>query len=628
MRLEIRDAEDQTVYDIGPEGAVIGRERAKTDISLRDESISKRHARIFHDDGGWFVEDLGSSNGTYVDEQRISGAVLLSQGMSFSLAQRRFEILYIDSPAAAVDDFPMPGMVPGPQDETGNDMPPLPGMESQAYVPAERSREPDMNHDDFGAQPDEDDATNQGIKYFFVAVPKAVAYYLLKVPLMGLNPIGTIRRGVEEQTLPAMSKMEIAAYAIPAGFFNALVSGVFAALAVLVNGAFGAAIGALVAALPMAAISAAIGGVFGFFAHPILEFLIRLLKGESTAKSRSNYLVMAYTFVVLSAVPSGIGMLVSALPIPFIGLLGPLLTVLVSLVGLFLAYLWVQSFQLHKAVRYVVLVLGVLSVLGTGFGFVTGLISQISNLGSGSSDTPGLVADGSDLTDEQKAALEAAKSNPEAAAALAQAEAAAQAALAQAEAAGGEVDERTRAALEAARKKSAEAAAMAAKQAAAAQAAAAEAVEKAPDEPDEPDEPTRAPPPTRAAPPPARAAPPPTRAAPPPPARAATARTVSGPINTDEHPLGRTAFVAFLDKRAAVERAIDDDPSLLRRRDIKSDYERMWQVTYDIREKYRKRYRKKDRWERDKIGARLKGQEIFEKTNDEVERLYKTIFGR
>ena len=67
--------------------------------------------------------------------------------------------------------------------------------------------------------------------------------------------------------------------------------------------------------------------------------------------------------------------------------------------------------------------------------------------------------------------------------------------------------------------------------------------------------------------------------------------------------------------------------TLRARQRIKRDYERLWKQTYDIREKYRKRYRKKERWERDKVGLRLKGLEIYEKTNDEVDRLYRRIFG-
>lgn len=626
MRLEIRDAEDQTVYDIGPEGAVLGRERAKTDISLRDESISKRHARIFQDDGGWFLEDLGSSNGTYVDEQRISGAVSIGSGMSFSLAQRRFEVVYMDAAAGGMDEDPAPlGMGPPGGGDMVDDMPPLPGMESQAYVSAENTGAP-MG---FDSSDDGDEAENKGVKYFLVAVPKAIAYYMLKVPLMGLNPIGVIRKGVNQQPLDPMSKMEVAAYAIPAGVFGALVGGVFAAIAMLVNGNVGAAIGALVASLPSAAIAGAIGGVFGFFMHPILNFLINLLKGESNAKSRTNYVIMAYTFGILTAVPNGIGTVVSALPIPFISLLGPLLTVLVSLVGIYMAYLWVQAFDLHKFVRYLVLVLGVLAVLGAASGFVTGLISQISSFGDSSGDTSGMVADNPDLTDEQREAIEAAGDNPEAAAAIAAAQAQAQAAMAAAGEAGGEVDDRTKAALEAMGKKSAEVAALAAKQAAEARARGAKVVDDPVD--DDPVEviPARKDPVRRD---PVRKDPvrkdpvrrDPVRTA----ARAPAPKMAAGAVNTDEHPLGRTAFVGFLEKRNAIEKAIDDNPGLLRRRDVKSGYEKIWSVTYDIREKYRKRYKRKDRWERDKIGSRLKGQEIFDRTHKEVDRLYSTIFAR
>jgi hypothetical protein len=119
-------------------------------------------------------------------------------------------------------------------------------MESQAYVEA---------HGSEGNVGGDDEAGNSGIKYFMVAVPKAVAFYMVQVPLMGLNPIGVIRKGIEEQPRPVLSKMEVAAYAIPAGVFTALVSGVFAAIALAVNGQFGGMVGALITALPSAAIS-------------------------------------------------------------------------------------------------------------------------------------------------------------------------------------------------------------------------------------------------------------------------------------------------------------------------------------------------------------------------------------
>ncbi len=42
------------------------------DIPLEGEGLSRRHARIFRDDAGWFVEDLGSTNGTHVNDVRVT----------------------------------------------------------------------------------------------------------------------------------------------------------------------------------------------------------------------------------------------------------------------------------------------------------------------------------------------------------------------------------------------------------------------------------------------------------------------------------------------------------------------------------------------------------------------------
>jgi diguanylate cyclase (GGDEF)-like protein len=58
---------------------VLGRGAAAA-VSLEDQSLSRRHARIFRTAEGYFVEDLGSTNGTFVIGERLAGARLLRDG--------------------------------------------------------------------------------------------------------------------------------------------------------------------------------------------------------------------------------------------------------------------------------------------------------------------------------------------------------------------------------------------------------------------------------------------------------------------------------------------------------------------------------------------------------------------
>lgn len=56
---------------------VIGRSREKTDIAVPDPAVSRRHAELSYRDGQWALRDLNSSNGTFVNEQRITRPILL-----------------------------------------------------------------------------------------------------------------------------------------------------------------------------------------------------------------------------------------------------------------------------------------------------------------------------------------------------------------------------------------------------------------------------------------------------------------------------------------------------------------------------------------------------------------------
>lgn len=74
----------EPVADAGREYVVngeltIGR-AASCHITLDDTYISQLHARILPDPAGVAVEDLGSTNGTYVNRQRVTSKVIASPG--------------------------------------------------------------------------------------------------------------------------------------------------------------------------------------------------------------------------------------------------------------------------------------------------------------------------------------------------------------------------------------------------------------------------------------------------------------------------------------------------------------------------------------------------------------------
>ncbi len=58
---------------------LIGR-GADATIRLDDDYVSTRHARFVPHEGDWYVEDLGSTNGSYIGSQRLSAPVLVNVG--------------------------------------------------------------------------------------------------------------------------------------------------------------------------------------------------------------------------------------------------------------------------------------------------------------------------------------------------------------------------------------------------------------------------------------------------------------------------------------------------------------------------------------------------------------------
>ncbi|WP_314688058.1 FHA domain-containing protein [uncultured Bifidobacterium sp.] len=71
----------------------VGRSSTNT-VVLDDEFASSHHARIYRDpvSGGWAIEDLGSTNGTIVDQRRISAPTILSPRVPVRIGATTFEL--------------------------------------------------------------------------------------------------------------------------------------------------------------------------------------------------------------------------------------------------------------------------------------------------------------------------------------------------------------------------------------------------------------------------------------------------------------------------------------------------------------------------------------------------------
>jgi hypothetical protein len=77
-----------------PEGeqTTIGRS-PDCDIFLDDVTVSRRHAVLVERDGGFFIEDQGSLNGTFVNRRRIEAPTRLENGDELQIGKYRLSFI-------------------------------------------------------------------------------------------------------------------------------------------------------------------------------------------------------------------------------------------------------------------------------------------------------------------------------------------------------------------------------------------------------------------------------------------------------------------------------------------------------------------------------------------------------
>jgi hypothetical protein len=77
--------------DLTDQQITMGRANDAT-LVLNDDYASTYHARIFPQDGQWLVEDLGSTNGTYLDRQKVTRPTPVPVGVPIRIGKTALEL--------------------------------------------------------------------------------------------------------------------------------------------------------------------------------------------------------------------------------------------------------------------------------------------------------------------------------------------------------------------------------------------------------------------------------------------------------------------------------------------------------------------------------------------------------
>ncbi len=80
-----------TTITLADQQITIGRAPDAT-LVLTDDYASTRHARLFPQNGEWIVEDLGSTNGTYLDRQKVTQPMQVPAGVPIRIGKTVLEL--------------------------------------------------------------------------------------------------------------------------------------------------------------------------------------------------------------------------------------------------------------------------------------------------------------------------------------------------------------------------------------------------------------------------------------------------------------------------------------------------------------------------------------------------------
>lgn len=168
-----RGPQPNQTYDLNKDIMTIGRD-ITNDIVINDPEVSRHHMRLTRGGGGYTVEDLGSTNGTFINGQRLTGARPLRPSDMIGLGETVTLAYEAISPAGALpaDGEPPAGTVMSPAQRSqpnqpqgtygysaqqpSQPQPPQPGQQgSQQYGGYNAPQQPSYGQPRYDQQPNQ-----------------------------------------------------------------------------------------------------------------------------------------------------------------------------------------------------------------------------------------------------------------------------------------------------------------------------------------------------------------------------------------------------------------------------------------------------------------------------------------